>query len=52
MILNHPLNKTAQQQQFREKRVESAYLSVFELLLNCTAAEDPLNTEDGRNLKF
>lgn len=38
MILNHPLNKMAQQQQFREKKGHEC-LSVFELLLNCTAAE-------------
>lgn len=38
MILNHPLNKMAQQQQFREKKGHEC-LSVFELLLNCTVAE-------------
>lgn len=51
IVLNHPLNKMARQQQFwKKKKKEKGWecLSVFELLLNCIAAEDPLNTEDGR----
>lgn len=46
MALNHPLNKMALQQQFRGRSDECE--PVFELVINCIAAEDPFNRKDGR----
>lgn len=46
MALNHPLNKMVLQQQFTGRSDECE--SVFELVINCIAAEEPFNRKDSR----
>lgn len=46
MALNHPLNKMVLQQQFTGGSDECE--SVFELVINCIAAEEPFNRKDSR----